>query len=303
MSTAISSVAQTSGQPASLICPACGTSSALASRAWRFVNARGETEWLRCPACDSYFMDGEYSLESEISHTQQMTWGDTEHGEQLNNFKQRMYNSILKTITQHVQPVGKSLLDVGCSYGGFMEAARAEGFDVYGFDIVPQAVQRVTKSGMRAQCCGQVCDFTLRTEPFDVISVLDANIYWPNQPEELAEIYRRLKPGGLLVMRIVDKSWMARIGAALQRVSAERGQKLLRRAVNDHRFSMPVGSFLSVLRKTGFNVVSASPRGAVHSDQTSLPVKLSFAVGIALWQTLGVFMAPGAVVVAERPLN
>lgn len=287
--------------PKSEICPACGTSTDTASRAWRFVNARGETEWLRCPQCESFFMDGEYSLESEISHTQQMTWGDTEQGEQLNDFKQRMYNSILGAIRQHVNPAGLRLLDVGCSYGGFMEAARNDGFNVYGFDIVPQAVQRVNQAGMQAQCCGQVRDFKLTTEPFDVISVLDANIYWPNQPEELAEIYRRLKPGGMLVMRIVDKSWMARIGAMLQRVSPERGQKLLRRAVNDHRFSMPVGSFLGLLEKTGFRVISASPRGAVHSDKTSLPVKLSFAVGIALWQTLGIFLAPGAVVIAERP--
>ncbi len=102
---------------------------------------------------------------------------------------------------------------------------------------------RVTKDGFQAQCCGQVKDFTLRTEPFDVISVLDANIYWPNQPDELAEIYNRLKPGGFLVMRVVDKSWMATMGAMLQQVAPARGEKILRRAVNDHRFSMPSAAF------------------------------------------------------------
>ena len=282
-------------------CPACGTCAATAQHAWKFVNARGETEWLQCPKCRSYFMDGEYSLESETAHTQQMTWGDTDKGERLNDFKSRMYTSILEMLKKHVSPHGCSLLDVGCSYGGFMEAAKEQGFDVCGFDIVPQAVERVTRAGMTAQCCGQVRDFTVQTGLFDVITVLDANIYWPDQPAELSEIYNRLKPGGRLVMRIVDKSWMAGIGAALQRVSAERGEKILRRAVNDHRFSMPVGSFLRVLESTGFRVVSASPKGAVHSDQTSLPVKLSFLVGSALWQTLGIFLAPGAVVIAERP--
>ena len=80
-----------------------------------------------------------------------------------------------------------------------------------------------------------------------------------------------------------------------------RGQKLLRRAVNDHRFSMPAGSFLQLLEQTGFRVISATPRGAIHSDDTSLGVKLSFGLGIALWKTLGVFLAPGAVVIAEKP--
>lgn len=64
---------------------------------------------------------------------------------------------------------------------------------------------------------------------------------------------------------------------------------------------MPVGSFLNVLQRTGFRVITASPRGAVHSDQTSLAVKLSFSIGTALWQTLGVFLAPGAVIIAEKP--
>lgn len=283
------------------ICPACGTPSAAAQQAWRFVNARGETEWLKCPSCRSYFMDGEYDLNKEIEHTQQMTWGDSQHGAELNNFKQRMYRSILDQMKTVMDPAGKTLLDVGCSYGGFLEAARDAGFSVCGYDIVPEAVARVTMDGFQAQCCGQVKDFTLRTEPFDVISVLDANIYWPNQPDELAEIYNRLKPGGFLVMRVVDKSWMATMGAMLQQLAPARGEKILRRAVNDHRFSMPVGSFLKVLEKVGFRIRTATPRGAVHSDQTSLGVKLTFGLGIALWQTLGVFLAPGAVIIAEKP--
>lgn len=280
-------------------CPACGASALSARRAWKFVNARGETEWLRCPTCRSYFMDGEYDLDAEISHTQQMTWGDCEAGAHLNSFKQRMYTSILDQMERHVTPSGTSLLDVGCSYGGFMEAATARGYQVCGFDIVPEAVKRVTDAGLSAQCCAHVRDFTLSPDPFDVISVLDANIYWPDQPQELADIRARLRTGGLLVMRIVDKSWLARIGAAIQSVSPARARTILRRSVNDHRFSMPVASFLKVLRRSGFRVISASPRGAVHSEHTSLPVKLSFAMGVALWQTLGVFLAPGAVVIAE----
>ncbi len=287
--------------PVTSSCPACGTPSVQARHAWKFINARGETDWLRCPSCRSYFMDGEYSLACEIEHTQQMTWGDSHHGVELNQYKQRMYTAILEQICRKMAPTGQSLLDVGCAYGGFMTAAQLAGFDVCGFDIVPEGVARVTACGMKAQCCGRMKDFTLRSGPLDVISVLDANIYWPDQPAELRDIFNRLAPGGLLVMRIVDKSWMARIGAFLQQVSPARGEKILRRAVNDHRFSMPVGSFLNVLQRTGFRVITASPRGAVHSDQTSLAVKLSFSIGTALWQTLGVFLAPGAVIIAEKP--
>ena len=60
-------------------------------------------------------------------------------------------------------------------------------------------------------------------------------------------------------------------------------------------------TLLGLLEQTGFRVISATPRGAIHSDHTSLPVKLSFGFGTALWHTLGVFLAPGAVVIAEKP--
>jgi 2-polyprenyl-3-methyl-5-hydroxy-6-metoxy-1,4-benzoquinol methylase len=298
--SAVLKISKPNSTPGTACCPACGQITPLASKAWKFVNARGETEWLKCGHCHSYFMDREYNLESEIEHTQKMTWGDAEQGAALNSFKQRMYQSILRQLMKHVQPAGHRLLDVGCSYGGFLEAASAAGFEVCGFDIVPEAVAYVQQNGLRAQCCGTVSEFVLESEPFDVISVLDANIYWPDQPGELREIYQRLKPGGILVMRNVDKSWMARIGALLQHVSPVRGERILRRAVNDHRFSMPTRSFLGLLQQTGFRVISASPRGAVHSDETSSAVKLSFALGTALWHSLGIFLAPGAVIIAEK---
>lgn len=282
-------------------CPACGGDSANARQAWRFVNARGETEWVRCPDCHAYYMDGEYDLSHEVAHTQNMSWGATGTGQQLNEFKKRMYDSILEQMSKHIEPAGKTLLDVGCSYGGFMSAAAEAGFQVWGMDIVPEAIEKCRSAGMQAQCTGNVHEFSMVSEAMDVVCVLDANIYWPSQPDQLQAIYDRLKPSGLLVMRLVDKSWLATLGTLLQHVAPKQGQKILQRAVNDHRFSMPVASMLDLMERTGFRVISATPRGAVHSEDTSALVKASFAVGTALWQTTGLFMAPGAVVIAERP--
>ncbi|MFM7923410.1 MAG: hypothetical protein ACKPJJ_24575, partial [Planctomycetaceae bacterium] len=90
------------------------------------------TNWLQCSDCHSYFMDREYALESEVEHTQQMTWGDSEQGAQLNAFKELMYQSILHSICRLISPAGRTLLDVGCAYGGFLQAAAAAGFQVRG---------------------------------------------------------------------------------------------------------------------------------------------------------------------------
>ena len=92
-------------------------------------------------------MDRSYSLESEVSHTQTMTWGDTEHGSTLNTFKLRMYKSILAQMQKYRDPKGKSLLDVGCSIRWLHESREGIG-SMNGFDIVPQAVDFVRKNGM-----------------------------------------------------------------------------------------------------------------------------------------------------------
>jgi len=282
-------------------CPACGCSTEDASPAWEFHNVRGQTEWQRCGRCHSYFMDDQYTLEDEVEHAEHMSYGDTVIGEKLNEYKRKMYHAVLDQLTCHINPQGKTLLDVGCSYGGFMQTAQQYGFTVSGLDIVPQAIDHCRSNGLNAQCCGQVGDFSLTSEPFDVISVLDMHMYWPNQPEELSSIFDRLKPGGLVVMRVVSKSWLATVGCALQKVSASQGQKVLRRAVNDHRFSMPLPSFLALMKNTGFEILVATSSGAVHSEHTSFLVRMSFAMGTALQKTLGILLTPGAVVIARRP--
>ena len=75
MSAALAAIA--TPKSSAEICPACGAPSATASRVWRFVNARGETNWLQCHSCHSYFMDRDYQLATEVEHTRTMTWGHT----------------------------------------------------------------------------------------------------------------------------------------------------------------------------------------------------------------------------------
>jgi hypothetical protein len=102
-------------------------------------------------------------------------------------------------------------------------------------------------------------------------------------------------------MRVVDKSWMFSIGLALRKFMPALADSLLLASINDHRFSMPVKSLLRVLRSVGFEVIYASPQGALHSDKTRAAVKLSFAFGAALWKTAGIFVAPGALVLVKKP--
>ena len=287
--------------PALNECPACGFANDAKLPQVDVSNARGRTRWNRCAGCRSWFMADDYCAAGEAEHTQTMAWGKSVAGQALNDFKQSMFDAVLDRIERHA-PAGASILDVGCSFGGFLFRARERGFRVRGVDIVDQAVQHVKAQGMDADVCSSLRRIRdVDNESIDVITVLDANMYWPDQPGELQGALRLLKPGGLLVMRVIDKSAFVTLGARLQRVLPSFSQRLLARAVNDHRFSMPLGQLLNVVRGNGFEVLSASPRGAVHSSRTQATVRLLFAIGAITWHAFSISIAPGALIVARKP--
>ncbi len=167
-------------------------------------------------------------------------------------------------------------------------------------DITPAAVDYVRSLGMEAEC-GAIADDLVGVPDgsVDVVTCFDCHSLWPNQPAQLAAIRRKLAPNGILMLRVVDKSWMFGIGRRLVRVSPKLANRVMREAVNDNRFSMPVHQLNRLLHRQGFAVIGVSVRDALHSDDTRWPAKLSFWVGAALWPVTHRNFGPGAVIVAQ----
>jgi SAM-dependent methyltransferase len=291
-------------QPDSLAtCAACGSQRSRGIGMMFDQRSRGSRIWRRCLNCRSFFDAGKYDRKEEVVHTQGRAWGKPNSGKQLNQFKTRMFQNVLHLLRKHSPPPA-TLLDVGCSYGGFLIEARKAGYQVSGFDIVPEAVKYVQSLHIPAELSFSIRDATLTNDrQLDLVTCLDCNCYWPDQAAQLRDIFTTLRPGGYLAMRVVDKSWMFSVGLAFGKIAPALSCSVLRASINDHRFSMPVKSLLRVIRSIGFDLVYASPQGAVHSDKTKTVVKLSFALGAALWKATGIFMAPGALVLAKKPVR
>jgi SAM-dependent methyltransferase len=281
------------------VCPACGHNSSYCTDV-PFHKHRGGTLWHQCVACGSFFESGAYDKQKQALHTQNTTYGRLDLGKEVNEFKTRMYRSVLTLLEKYCPPPAV-LLDTGCSFGGFLRQARNAGYDVFGFDILPQAVEYTHSLGIAAEVSFSIRDVkTIADGTLDIVTCLDINYYWPNQPSELQHVFGKLKPGGYLALRVPVKSWMCSLGLAIYRIAPSTGGKILMAAVNDHRFSMPVRSLLKVIRSCGFDVVYASPRGAIYSYKTRPFVKLAFALGFLVWMTTGMFVAPGALVLARK---
>jgi len=282
------------------VCPVCDTALHVAQTGEIAISTqRGSRAWMRCRDCAAYFDTDEYLPDHEIVHTRTQPWGGIESGIQLNGFKDRMFSSVLRRIRIFADE-GSSLLDIGCSFGGFLLRAKEAGYKVRGVDILPEAVQHVLGNGIPCEAAMSVADVGVPDGSLDIISVLDCNYYWPNQSRELRAVRAKLRPGGLLAMRVVDKSWMLTIGLFLRRWVPSFGSKLCQTAVNDHHVSIPVRSYLRLLRKEGFDILYASPRGAMHSDRSRLPVKLCFATGYLIWLLTRRYLAPGCLILARR---
>ena len=280
-------------------CSACGSTDSLELPICFSPSNRGEQYWRQCRRCRAFFSTQPYDLSAEIKHTEQMAWGDSQMGIQLNAYKQRLYQKSLKLIASHL-PAPARLLDVGCAYGGFMQAAQQCGYQVCGYDIVPTAVSYVRSLGLEAYQCPSAAAFSERVkQPFDGVACLDVNCYWHDQRSELADIKSLLSQGGYLLMRVVDKSWLFALGIRLAMLNEQFGKRLMRAATNDHRHSMPVRSHLRLLEEVGYRVLYVSSRDALHSDQAKLSVKLAFELGHLAQKLFGIYLAPGALVLAQ----
>lgn len=123
----------------------------------------------------------------------------------------------VRTFTRRLGEIGKyqkpgKVLDIGCGPGFFLEAAQAQGYDVYGLDpsdyIVKVARERFGEKIKHGVI--ETADYS--AAEFDLVVAFDTfeHIYHPL--EWLEAVGRVVKPGGILAMTTPDPtSLLARI--------------------------------------------------------------------------------------------
>jgi len=285
-----------------IICPACGEENNKDFNFYINQGNRGKVNWQICANCKAYFSTSEYDKSIEQEYTFESTsYGPEKSGIALNKFKERMYNAIA-SIIENQHPAPATLLDIGCSYGGFLRKMKDKGYNVEGYDILPKAVNFVVNSlNINAIVCFSMSEFSSKTSKyFDIITVLDCNYYWSNQLIELKEIFSKLNSNGILVMRITDKSKYLVIGRFVKYFSNKLGQKIIKYSVNDHRFSMPLNSMLKLLKSVGFKIEYISSYNAIYSTQTHWFVKFLFLFGSFIRILTGINYAPGLVIIGRK---
>lgn len=140
-------------------------------------------------------------------------------------------------------PTGPAL-DVGCGSGYFLEAARRRGWDpVRGVELNSWMVDLGREAGLEI-AGGQLRDQGFPDGFFQLVSFWDVIEHMNDPAAELAEAYRILRPGGLLVLLVPDaESFWARI-------LGERWWAVIRM----HLFYFTRESATRLLEQSGFRV-------------------------------------------------
>jgi ubiquinone/menaquinone biosynthesis C-methylase UbiE len=147
-------------------------------------------------------------------------------------------------------PDGRSLLDVGCYTGVFVEIAASHGWDAWGVEPSRWAVDEALKQGLHV-VQGTLETANLPQTYFDVVTMWDVIEHLANPKRALEHAYRLLKPGGLVVLHTID------IDSFFARVMGARWPWLMEM----HVYYFSRRTLRAMLERCGFRVISDRPQG------------------------------------------
>jgi ubiquinone/menaquinone biosynthesis C-methylase UbiE len=118
----------------------------------------------------------------------------------------------LKPLEKITGPAGgRRLLDVGCHIGVFLEVASEHGWESWGVEPSCWAVRLAQERGLRVKL-GTLAKVAFPSAFFDVVTLWDVIEHLSDPKAELEEIYRILKPGGLVCIHTINiESLLARL--------------------------------------------------------------------------------------------
>lgn len=110
----------------------------------------------------------------------------------------------IKSLLQDIENI--KILDVGCGWAQALLFFKDHGFDCYGFDPAPEAVNYAIKKGINVALAGLGKMNVFDGIKFDVVTLMNVLEHLPNPYETLLEIRKDvISPGGILVIDVPNE--------------------------------------------------------------------------------------------------
>jgi len=111
-----------------------------------------------------------------------------------------------------IKPPPGDMLDVGCSLGPYLEAARRLGWTAYGTDVSRHALGVCEEKGFRAFWSMHPDDFPDWLPPLDVVTATHVVEHFPDPVGYLQALRGRMKPGAVLYVQLPNFARILRRG-------------------------------------------------------------------------------------------
>jgi SAM-dependent methyltransferase len=173
------------------------------------------------------------------------------------------------------------LLDVGCSYGAFMDTAKQRGWDVCGVDVSTQAAAYARDIRGLTVTAGMVETVGFLDGSFDVVTLWDVIEHLDDPLKTMKDVHRVLRAGGIaVVFTINQRSLINKVGHLIWRLSLGKVISPLA-ALYDihHNFFFDPETLSAVLGRAGLQVIDVDWREAMIERWHSRPLPKMMMIG------------------------
>jgi len=169
---------------------------------------QGAQTLVKCIDCSMIYESPRFPAEIIIKGYEQSNEEnhDSQHSMRVKSF----LNSLTKN-KKNLPAPGSKVLDIGTAGGGFLEAARKFGYDVFGLEPSPDLVERGLKRNLNIRQ-GTIENHNFEPHSFDLICLWDVIEHLPDPKQALIEIKKLLVPDGIILINYPDiGTWQAKI--------------------------------------------------------------------------------------------
>ena len=170
-------------------CNSCGSDSL--SKLWQKDNFI----YCQCQKCNLNFISPRLT-QDEIKKIYEEGF-DSKNLHKPPPYDYSLYSLFFKTINKYRQ--NNRLLDVGCFRGDLLYGAKQKHWDVYGVEISQKAAE-IGKKQYEIDIFIGSLEANFESDFFDAVSMFDVIEHLPDPKSYIKEIFRILRPGGILYL-------------------------------------------------------------------------------------------------------
>lgn len=171
----------------------------------------------------------------------------------VGNAKERFFDLALAYLSSRCDDKRKSILDVGCGRGYFLELAARNRWEAFGVEISGEGAQEAEKRIKKKNIFhGTLREAKYPDNSFDVVTLWDVLFVMRDPFEELKECYRIIKDGGIIGIR-VRNVFFQKMAYRLYYPFSKLGSRFgLKKPSVFHQYCFSKKALHELLRRVGF---------------------------------------------------